>query len=365
MKILVLHSPSFPLYDKISSGGCETLTVGICESLKALNYDFCLAATSDSTITKYNFIKIDNPSKKVLHRDFPGKNYQYSKGYDEIIKRLPEFDLIISISTFQVIKYIRKNSNIKIIHFVHEPPSFPSNKIELEILNSMKNLKVLSNSKNTLNGYIKQNCTADMEVFPLTFFESLIKPNFSKTNNLVFLGRLVKIRNPYLIIKAASTLLQDYNFTFIGAASPHKAEQEYLKDCFELAKHCHNVKFMGGDLTNDEVHTIVANSDALLNLRHNEGFGLSSFESLKLGTPVIFETKSSPGSVSEFCVDGLTGFNLNTYNKSQNYILKSFEDIVKIKLPTINKKDVYNYYQNNYNFADYYMKLDFFIKEMM
>jgi len=137
----------------------------------------------------------------------------------------------------------------------------------------------------------------------------------SPKNNIVFIGRLEKVKNVQRVIDIYTllpTATKKMNkLIIIGDGSEKKYLIEYVR-----AKESTEDVIFKGLLSNEETLNIIKLSAALLMASSYEGFPLAIAECLSLGTPVI---STDVGSIRSIVKNGYNGYCLNITNPDTVY----------------------------------------------
>jgi glycosyltransferase involved in cell wall biosynthesis len=158
---------------------------------------------------------------------------------------------------------------------------------------------------------------------------------------LIFVGRLVPIKNPVGALKTLASLPSDYVLLVVGDGPMDTAVREHA----ERAGVADRVRF-AGKLPHDETLECIAWSDCLLLSSHEEAYPTAVFESLALGTdvvatpvgvlPDIEHERLHLGTLEEFPTlikSGTSGIDedvLNQYSMKRytEEILTAFEELI-------------------------------------
>ena len=113
------------------------------------------------------------------------------------------------------------------------------------------------------------------------------------TNKFIFLfifdfNSYFERKNPVALIKAFEKLFYSSNDTSLVIktinSKYHQKLNLFLK---EQAKKCKNIIFLENYLDNDEYYSLIKNCNCYISLHRSEGLGLTMYESMMLGIPVI------------------------------------------------------------------------------
>lgn len=107
----------------------------------------------------------------------------------------------------------------------------------------------------------------------------------SKSNSriqLIYVGRLVDIKNPTKLPELISNLSSDYSLLIVGDGP----QKEAVESAIEEAKVGDRVEVLGR-LPHQETLQLIHNSDMLVLPSDTESYGAVAFEALSLNTPVI------------------------------------------------------------------------------
>ena len=142
---------------------------------------------------------------------------------------------------------------------------------------------------------------ADYKVFPdlpsFSFYENLISRNLVKKEycseklNLIYVGRVVEIKNLKYFISQLRNVYNNVNFEIFGVID----SSDYYKQCLlEVSKLPSNITVVfRGDCKHSDLPNVIYSADMLILPSLSENFGHVIAESLLLGVPV-FATKNSP-----------------------------------------------------------------------
>ena len=141
-----------------------------------------------------------------------------------------------------------------------------------------------------------------------------IKRDYDFKNNILFIGRLVKQKNIYLLLIVFSRLFKEYNRLKLIIVGEGELKNELIHSCNNLNIEEH-VEFLGRK-NKKEVINLITNSDFVVLPSFYEGWGLVVNEAMATGTPVIM-TKTGAGGV--LIKDGSNGIVIDINNEDQLY----------------------------------------------
>lgn len=116
--------------------------------------------------------------------------------------------------------------------------------------------------------------------------------------NLVFLGRISKVKNLHSTLKMLGAWKQDGKVTF-DIYGPEE-DQDYAKQCLSLSKKIKDVKVcFKGQIPSDEVKKKIAEYHFLISSTSNENYGHAITEAFSVGLPVIISDQTPWKDLSE------------------------------------------------------------------
>lgn len=111
--------------------------------------------------------------------------------------------------------------------------------------------------------------------------------NFNKSNSnektILWVGRIIKEKNPEIFLKLAENLPQ-YSFKMIGGSK--KGGSGYYNHIKNLAMKITNLEFLGF-IPNNEIHTYYSKAIIFINTSNSEGFPNTFLESWANSTPIV------------------------------------------------------------------------------
>jgi glycosyltransferase involved in cell wall biosynthesis len=235
--------------------------------------------------------------------------------YNIYAKELNKFDIIHDHSWFGF-PYIAKfgNQNLKICHTHHGHLNWDPTKIPEQI----KPINLIGISKYMQNEYREQGWSAkyvyngiNLNKYPLYNGDR---------EGLVFVGRISKLKNPHLAIRAAIETRQ--HIDVIGGSFVD--DKNYLNDVKKMCEDSGGRATLHLDLPHEEKVRLVQKAKACLVLSEfREPYGLVAAESMAMGTPVI---AYNDGALREVVgEDGFAGYVCNTYEEAVKRI-RDFPD---------------------------------------
>lgn len=137
-------------------------------------------------------------------------------------------------------------------------------------------------------------------------------PKFeNKRFNIVYVGRLEKVKNVATLIKAFAELSdENIELTLVGDGR----EREHLENLVEELQLSGKVNFIG---FSNEPSQYLCNADLFVLPSYSEGFGIAAVEAMFLKVPVL---ATKIGGIPEFITDGENGwlFNPNDMEELKN-----------------------------------------------
>lgn len=234
------------------------------------------------------------------------------------IKGLPFFSRITAFATLPIFKYL----NRKIIN---------------------KSDYLVSNSQTSAD-FIEKKYSRKVRLIACPGVDiDIFKPSTVKEEYIYTLGRLEKIKNIDLIIKAFALYCKNFENQklqlFIIGAGIEKNNLANLTKTLNIEK---RVIFIG-NCNQEKVSSIASRAKAGIFLCPNESFGLAAVESMACGTPVI---GVNHGGIAETVINEQTGL-LSDLN--ENEIANKLNDLLsdKEKLEKLSKNAI-NHVKDNY-----------------
>ena len=144
----------------------------------------------------------------------------------------------------------------------------------------------------------------DTEPFITKGQEATIIEKFSSYDNIIlFVGRLIKQKNPALLLKAAPLVLKKVPSTLflIVGVGPERIKLENLIDRLNIRN---NVIFEG-EVANDLLPSYYHSSTVFVFPSNYEGWGRVALEAMACGSPIVM---TDVGCGREAVIDGVTGY---------------------------------------------------------
>jgi L-malate glycosyltransferase len=126
-----------------------------------------------------------------------------------------------------------------------------------------------------------------------------------KQSDIIFVGRLIKEKNPDLLVEAVAVILPEYpdlRVQLIGQGPEEKKIQDMIRQ-----KNLENVILLHGFYENhDDLMAALKSSKIFVLPSTREGFGISALEALACGLPVV--TIDHPANAIRDLIHGNNGF---------------------------------------------------------
>lgn len=231
----------------------------------------------------------------------------------------------------------------KVIMTLHLDSTTPPNKLimfSLKLLCNQKNIFITTDTHNEKRIYLKYGFNSKkIYVIPngvnLKEFDKItqtnidhIKKEYDLNNslNLIYLGRIAKIKGCDLLIKAYAHIISKQNIKLIFAGPDFGSMQE-LKKMVKKLNLENNVLFTGS-LKRNKLCEVLKSCDILIHpSKGGESFGIVLAEAMACGKPII---ASKTGGFSEVLNNGENGllFNVGNYKDLANKINQLIKDNV-------------------------------------
>ncbi|NLA24940.1 MAG: glycosyltransferase family 4 protein, partial [Bacteroidales bacterium] len=339
MKLLVLNYEYPPL-----GGGAGVITQHISEGLAKLGHEICVVTTGMSDLPEEssteNLQIIRLPSKrKYIYRSNPREMYSWMRHANKFLKQhLKEENYDLCFANFSIpggaVAYkqlLRFGLNYTIISHGHDIPwFFPKQMLwyHLFLYHTIKNIALNSKINFVQSDEMKRN----IDLFTGKEFASKNKivyngwdgtvfaPDYSKRSpefTILFIGRLVKQKDPFTFLKAINKINGKIPFkvNILGDGSLRNKMERYIATNNLSDK----VKFFGW-LSKDEVlnHYQSASITVLPSLA--EGMSIATLEALACGQYVIATKLSNNETLIN---EGINGnlIDIGDFNKLSELVL--------------------------------------------
>lgn len=310
-------------------GGAENVVKSICQKIDRKKFDLCLISMYDQKEGTWpSNLKCYSLGKK--RRGFS------LNVFGKIVKILNEEkpDIIHNHGIHSLLHLVPANffsSKATIIQTVHNNLDFYYGQILWKLIFLFFNLKIVNLSP-SMNPQIQKSANnhniangIDLKKF------SSISPKSKTSNNILFIGRLEKQKNPILALKTFHQIYKQdktFRFTMIGAGRlQNKIMQTAMN--LELKK---NFRLITDKVRPEKYYR---NHNFLLVTSNWEGMPLTIIEAMAAGL-IIFTTDA--GAVKDLISDGKNGFIFKTSspNTMAKYFFEKTAD--RKKLNTIRKE---------------------------
>lgn len=301
LRIALISTPFFGVPPK-KYGGLEQVIWDLAEGLDELGHIVTLFAPEGSRVPKHGSLVTTGPALDTVNVNWYNEEENRYFKWKEIITQ-DRFD-IINDHTWFGFPYFHKMNNLRlrVIHTHHggyqwtTAPPFPKS-----------NLVAISKfMKQYTEQYFKQ------KGFPVEsqyIYNGINIDKYpyqhSKTDNLLFVGRLSTFKQPHVAVNIARKT--NHKLDIIGSAS-FVDSQDYVIQFEKSIEHDQSImlhKDASPELKIDKMQ----NAKALIFPSNmGEPFGLVAVEAMACGTPVI---ALNDGAISEVVKHGVTGFICN------------------------------------------------------
>ena len=193
----------------------------------------------------------------------------------------------------------------------------------IPLVHKILNIKILKNSTIiTVTGSYTKDFLASLGIdkekifiIPHIVDKRFRKKNMQKKYDLVYVGRLVKVKHVEILVEAVNIVKRQINnikVVVVGEGPERKNLEELVKN-YNLQK---NIDFVGfkSDIWN---WFNISRINILTSER--EGVPYSVIESMACGTPVI---ASNCGDIKDIIIDNYNGLLINRYNDAKTYSKK-------------------------------------------
>ncbi|WP_426790105.1 glycosyltransferase [Sphingobacterium sp. WOUb80] len=318
-----------------------------------------------STLRKYNYFRSKDDVKidilpiiqlpyKVEKRGllFKLSLLKYKRRLDNIIQ---EFKPTVihaqdaDVSAY-IARYIKEKYDIPYIvtlrgiNFIHD------HLIHQNLLGARALLSVSKTQKNDGLKYFDLDSITIPHGIDAKFFQSH-KENVSNNLRLIFVGRLLKLKNINIIISAIKDL-DNVHFDIIGDGP----EENNIRDQIGNLKLNHRIKLLGR-LNHEEIIRLLPSYDIFAMVSYPETLGRVYFEAMASGLPVLACKNTG---IDGLIVDSVQGFLVDKDGQLQieeilEHISKNRDLLNKMKIEAINFAENYKWdniaelYKNIYN----------------
>lgn len=292
-------------------GGSELVVSNLTEALVAQGHDVTLFACGGST-TKAKFVPvIEKPMYDLTGGFFWNAVPPYDfLLYDELFKRLDEFDVIHNHLSFPPLVFSRL---LKQPMFTTLHSSLPPDFQYLADRFKDNNFVAISNAQRTLAPHLNYVETIYHGIDTASYVQASAQYSAEHTSPrdyFLFLGTLSKNKGVDMVVRAAKATGQK----LILAGEIREVDRPFLDQEVMPYIDGEQIKFLGEvDLAGKQ--KLFAGAKAFLfPIRWMEAFGLVVAEALAAGTPVIAFRN---GSLPELLDDGVTGYLVDSEDEFQ------------------------------------------------
>jgi len=264
--------------------------------------------------------------------------------WDIFISHSPELSYYATIFSKNVVHIAHGNTNPM------ETPTFKVGKIFYNLFDFfVKRVEAEARLLYTVGepkiGYSKLNQPINHSIKPV---------NYNEKTNLIFAGRLEKIKNVDYIIKAYALLdknVRNKNKLYIYGSGGEERNLKKLIENLDLKEYV----YLMGHIPNIDLITAISSSSILVMASSFEGFPMVIAEALTVGTPVI---TTDVGSISDVVKDGYNGYLIPIGSDQEVFaekialVLKNMQAFSKNALCSsivFNAREVYNQIKNDLN----------------
>ena len=334
MKILFL----FPHF--LSPGGAANVVLKLAKALQAKGHQveiFCAKVSADyiTENAELKFIQAHIPASNSLLYWCLFPLWQYK--INRLLENYKDYIFLPQVlpSNWWAWLYKRKNKNVKIVWYCHEPSAFIHSKawinaipnwlmkIGAKMLNPLlkridislerKNNFVVCNSQFTRAMYEKAyNRKGAAVIYPPLLIETTV-PEKKKGNYIMTVGRLSKFKNIDLLIQAFRTVNKMFPQLQLVIVGDGEEKQQLIDQVHELGIG-NNVLFPG-IVSQPDLVALYQKAKITILCSVDEPFGLVPVESMMYSTPVIAHNSGGP---KETIIHNETGF-----------LYKDSEDLIK------------------------------------
>ena len=301
LRIALVSTPFFGVPPK-KYGGLEQVIWDLAEALDELGHLVTIFGPEGSKTPKHGALVVTGPALDTVNVNwFKEEENRYFKWKDIIVP--DRYDVVHDHSWFGFPYFHRMNNlKLRVLHSHHggyqwtTAPPFPKPNL-VSISKFMKQYTeqyFQQKGFNIQSEYVYNGI--DIDKYPY---------QFSKTENLLFVGRLSTFKQPHIAANIARKT--NSNLDIIGSAS-FVDSQDYVRELeASIAKdpHIQLYKDANPELKIEKMQNAKA---LILPSKLNEPFGLVAVEAMACGTPIIC---LKDGALSEIVLDGVTGFVCN------------------------------------------------------
>ena len=338
MKIAFIADRVYPFY----RGGYEYLIYNLANELSAFNDITIYTSMNDpfQKINNVNFVKISKTYK------FTDKNGSHNKS-DAIkfavelllnINKFKNYDIVIMNSIpYLLYGYFLKKLRVKKIilfheawyHYLRDKNLFFRYILYHEIKSIVENSNIIIAVSSATKKSLMENYNAkSVYRIPIGIYIREASNHCKINYDIVYIGRLAKIKHVEIIIRVAKNLklyYRDIKIAIVGEGGEKRMLAQMVQD-LDLKG---NIFFLG-NVDDTYKYCILACSKVFVMPSEREGFSTATLEAMAYGcVPVVAKPKyDEVFGASDFVINNITGlyFKLNDSNDLYEKILKLFSD---------------------------------------
>lgn len=250
-----------------------------------------------------------------------------------LLKRIPSVYTVHTLANKEYNKYIK--SLVRLLF-----NKFPKYFLPVSISNSVSETvkDIYGNQLNTVIFNGSSELTISPKVDEVSLEISTLKKD-DDTLVFLFIGRISKEKNTFLLIQAFNELLKEgTNVCLCIVGYDGSKDQAYLLKCQNENKYPDQIKFFG---RKENIADYLSNVDAFCLTSNYEGLGIVVLEAFSIGVPVLSTPSGGP---LDIIVPGVNGY------VSNNISVKSYIEVLSnfIEKPLRNREKIINIYKEKY-----------------
>lgn len=300
LRIAIVSTPFFGVPPQ-KYGGLEQIVWDLAESLDELGHLVTLFAPEGSNTPKCGSLVVTGPAIETVGVNWFNEEEKRYRKWKDIISS-DSFD-IVHDHTWYAFSYLHKinNNKLRVIHTHHggyqwdTPPPF----LKPNLVSISKYMKQYTEQYFKQKGFPIQSEYVyngiNLDKYPF---------QHSKTDHLLFVGRLSTFKQPHLAVEIARKT--NHSLDIVGGTFVDS--QEYINQLDKMIENDPTISIYKNASRELKIEKMQNAKALLFPSKMGEPYGLVAVEAMACGTPVI---ALNDGAISEVVIHNKTGFICN------------------------------------------------------